>query len=353
MFVLYLSGKVINVLFPSTDNGTKRVDKREVWMCSTPVLVRVAKRWAATQRAIGGAHNVYSDLPEKVRGNGLEQIEVDDFLWIMMVQWAKIAAWQVKRSTKITSLIEKSYLSSKYTSPKVKSNSKTGSNILAAVKAGSYTRHKILVRKATYQNLPALPLSNMRTIAESPYLQGEGAYMADCDHFVSAFVRRVGLRRNILKLLSVPEAGASGNFASAVTSLSGGGVNKFGASMFAQEMEQVMHESVLWDTNDLSEGYLRTLKFLQSGVLDGSSEGPGLGLESMSVDISAKLAGGSMIVLMGHNPEMAHALIKAAFVSYVNPVKNFLEEVTILKISLFHHISTSNLSFFYSPLPFL
>ena len=159
---------MINVLFPSTDNATKRIDKREVWMCSTQVLVRVAKRWAATQRATGGAHNIYTDLPEKVRANGLEQIEVDDFLWIMMVQWAKIAAWQVKRSTKITSLIEKTYLSSKYTNTKVKSNSKMGSNILAAVKAGSYTRHKILVKKASYQNLPALPLSNLRTSAESP-----------------------------------------------------------------------------------------------------------------------------------------------------------------------------------------
>ena len=56
---------------------------------------------------------MYTDLTEKLRVNALGQAEVDDFLWIMVIQWAKLTAWFLTRSAKMSSTIEKNHLDSR------------------------------------------------------------------------------------------------------------------------------------------------------------------------------------------------------------------------------------------------
>jgi hypothetical protein len=244
---VYLIANIINVLFPATENALKRPDKREVWNCSVKLLVTVAKRWALGQRFLGGSHSIYTELPEKLRANPQEQAEVDDFLWIMMIQWAKLAAWQVKRSTKTTSQIERTYLTSKYDSQKGKSASRVHAHMTAAVKGGSYGRHQILSRKATYHALPLLPLGNLRSVVESAYHPGEGRQLTDLQHNVSTFVNRIGLKRNVLKLLAATEGGAAATTtstaAASALNLLGGGVRITAGSKFTQEMEKLMQRA--------------------------------------------------------------------------------------------------------------
>lgn len=91
----------LTILFPATENALRRIDKREVWSCNLQVLVAVARRWALRQSALEGAISVYTDLTEKLRVNALGQAEVDDFLWIMVIQWAKLTAWFLARSAKM------------------------------------------------------------------------------------------------------------------------------------------------------------------------------------------------------------------------------------------------------------
>jgi hypothetical protein len=320
------------VLFPSTENALKRPDKREVWNCSVKLLITVAKRWALGQRFLGGSHAVYTELPEKLRTNAQEQAEVDDFLWVMMIQWAKLAAWQVKRSTKTTSQIERTYLTSKYDSQKGKSASRVHAHMTAAVKGGSYGRHQILSRKATYHALPLLPLGNLRTVVESAYHPGEGRQLTDVQHNVSAFVNRIGLKRNVLKLLAATEGGAAAtstsSAAASALSLLGGGVRISTGSRFTQEMEKLMHECVLWDTNNLDENYARALQFIHTGKLLAPPLAAATGNDHED-DSLAGLPEGSMAVLLGYNPELTHALVKATFVSYQTPIKQFMEEVTM------------------------
>ena len=109
----YILVHKITILFPATENALRRIDKREVWSCNLQVLVAVAKRWALRQSALEGAISVYTDLTEKLRVNALGQAEVDDFLWIMVIQWAKLTAWFLARSAKMSSTIEKNHLDSR------------------------------------------------------------------------------------------------------------------------------------------------------------------------------------------------------------------------------------------------
>jgi hypothetical protein len=296
------------------------------------LLITVAKRWALGQRFLSGSHSIYTELPEKLRANAQEQAEVDDFLWIMMIQWAKLAAWQVKRSTKTTSQIERTYLTSKYDSQKGKSANRVHAHMTAAVKGGSYGRHQILSRKATYHALPLLPLGNLRTVVESAYHPGEGRQLTDVQHNVSAFIHRIGLKRNVLKLLAATEGGAAATTttstaAASALNLLGGGVRITAGSKFTQEMEKLMHECVLWDTNNLDDNYARALQFIHTGKLLAPPLAAVTGNERED-DSLAGLPEGSMAVLLGYNPELTHALVKATFVSYQTPMKQFMEEVS-------------------------
>lgn len=235
----------------------------------------------------------------------------------------------MKRSTKTTGQIEKNFLTSKYDAAKSKHSAKNAAaHINAAVKHGSYGRVKILTRKATFQELPLLPMSNLRTIVESAYHPGEGRQLSDTQHYVSSFVQRIGLQRNLLKMLMLPEsatAGANGALLSRLAS----------TSKFTQEMEKLMHDCVLWDTNNLEEGYRKTLKFIDTGSLAVT---PGSVVEIDGEDRPV-LPEGAMIVLVGYNPELTHHIVKAAFVPYQHPIKVFLEEVRFPPI--FRYISIS------------
>jgi hypothetical protein len=72
------------------------------------MLSNVAKSWSSQQQWLRGNIGVFADLPEKLRPDLQNRVDVDDFLWIMMIQWAKLEASHVKKCLARGSLIEKS-----------------------------------------------------------------------------------------------------------------------------------------------------------------------------------------------------------------------------------------------------
>lgn len=225
----------------------------------------------------------------------------------------------MKRSTKTTGQIEKNFLTSKYDAQKTKNSAKAAAaTINTAVKHGSYGRVKILTRKATFQDLPLLPMSNLRTIVESAYHPGEGRQLTDSQHYVSSFVQRIGLQRNLLKMLALPDGAGAGGNGALLSRLAS-------TSKFTQEMEKLMHECVLWDTNNLEEGYRKTLKFIDTGSLVPTTAGSVVEVDGEDRPV---LPEGAMIVLLGYNPELTHSIVKLAFSAYQAPIKVFLEEVS-------------------------
>ena len=90
----------VDVLFPSTESAFQRMDRRDVWLLEKDVLKRAARRWAQSLRAQLGANPLaenamgafFEDLPELLRAGVGGEVDVDDFLYLAMVQWAKLAA---------------------------------------------------------------------------------------------------------------------------------------------------------------------------------------------------------------------------------------------------------------------
>jgi hypothetical protein len=340
---------------------------------------------------------VYSELPEKLRGNSLEQGDVDDFLWIMMVQWAKLAAWQIKRGTKTTAQVEQTYLTNKIDAPKSKNSEKDLLNVAAAMKSGAHGRHKILTQKLAQQQLAVMPMGSLTAVIEGAYLPGEGRMLADPQHYVSEYVRRVGINRNILKYnqeqdmlkaagaaAAAAEGGASEGAATATNTTAGAAVAVAGASArggptnmkFLAEIDRIMQECILWDTTNLDAGYRRALAYISTGTLAGPEDTAAAAAAAASASKAAtptppisgspvpqmSAAGGKlqkqrsavlqddeevspvdggagktgpMIVLLPFSPELGNQMVKLAFAAYQAPIATFLEEVRLFFVSYF------------------
>jgi len=339
---------VINVLFPSTENVLSRHDKRDIWMCSQALLTKVVKLWAAKQPFVssnggaGGLH-LYAELAEKLRPNPMEQVDVDDFLWLVMVQWAKIAQWNIKRATKLSESLEKQYLlpaiGNKKSSVKVKNNS---ASLTAALKSGAYGRHKILLHKSSFNTLPALPMSSLRTIVDSLYQPGQGGTkMPDAQYYGATYVRRIGTRRVNLKQFKSQHRGSSsssehtsttssnaetqdGNSGKGTDPSGGNEATKPRSTPFSQEMDVLMKECVLWDTNTLDDGYRNTLDMIAHGTAGFI---PGMVENANQLQGDDGNSSGPFIVLMPFAPEMSYNILKQAFTAHQPAIKFFLEEV--------------------------
>lgn len=78
---------VVPELFPVTEDPIDRSDKRDVWRCSGAVLKSAVSQWSASQRGVD--EKIFVESLPKVKLNSAGEAEVDDFLWVMMMTWAK------------------------------------------------------------------------------------------------------------------------------------------------------------------------------------------------------------------------------------------------------------------------
>ena len=96
----------IDTLFPSSDNPFSRLDKKDTWILDKNILKRAIHRWALSLKAQHGADSFeensmgkfFKELPELMKISSKGEIDVDDFLYLAIVQWAKLTSLSVARS---------------------------------------------------------------------------------------------------------------------------------------------------------------------------------------------------------------------------------------------------------------
>ena len=96
----------VDILFPSTDNPFSRLDKKDTWILDKNILKRAIHRWALSLKAQHGADlfeensmgKFFKELPDLMKISSKGEIDVDDFLYLAIVQWAKLTSLSVARS---------------------------------------------------------------------------------------------------------------------------------------------------------------------------------------------------------------------------------------------------------------
>jgi hypothetical protein len=255
---------IIETLFPSTENTFQHKDKKEIWLMEADLLTAAAKAWASQQQWLRGQVNVFSDLPEKLRPDVQNRVDVDDFLWIMMIQWAKLESSHVKKCLARGSLIEKSVFgpnvggnanpnnpnSQVPPTPKgtaTPSSSSTGPVNDSQQQQGPHNSLTVAYQsKEGYlsRRLSVLPLTNLKSIVESIYRPEDGDNLADIQHYASSYIKLIRSRRAVLP--QMPEAAQKlpehmiARRLQNVRNLD----TKFGS-----ELSLLLRECVLWDTN--------------------------------------------------------------------------------------------------------
>jgi len=298
------SAPSITVLFPATENALRRTDKREVWSCNLQVLVAVAKRWALRQSVLEGAFSVYTDLTEKLRVNALGQAEVDDFLWLMVTQWAKLTAWFLTRTAKMSSTIEKNHLDSRF---KI-AQDKVNVELVEAIKHGSYNRQTILEEKSQTRSLPLLPTLHLRSIVESVYRQEQGVSVTDQHNFAYSYINRIASNsRAALKVFTT----SSNSTRDANNSVS----TDSERSRFSQEMEKLLQDCVLWDTNALGISFQGALELLTPDTSVGSTSI----ITNRAQEYRTRNVSSSII--LPFQPELSFSLIRTAFQAFDAPLR--------------------------------
>lgn len=91
----FLNG--IDVLFPSSGNPFIRGDKQDAWLLDINTLIKVVRRWGASQNIY--ENEPFVDVTEKLPLNENGEADVDEFLYIVMIQWAKLTGWYLKRTS--------------------------------------------------------------------------------------------------------------------------------------------------------------------------------------------------------------------------------------------------------------
>lgn len=378
----------IEVLFPATENAFLRMDKREVWFVEPTILQNVAQRWADSQACLGDNKGIYTDIPEKMRMNMHGQVEVDDFLWAMMTQWAQIAAWHTRRGAKVAAQVEGTYPEGKLINH---SGDKMGQiKKLTRKPVLSHPKSPIRLRNLqgaffsqAFTNLPGikrilspLPMMSLKNIVQSVYRPGDGPKLADSRFFATHYLTRIGIdKQNSL----VPMHATS---TSPVQKERGTGITRRGgftnsndpnATKFSIEMEKLLSECALWDTNRLTNNikdwpfndFADSSTAVENGVkvtsnfttlstsISGSpaaspkrsrnsptksrndgnrglspKKNAGKGNSNLEGDVKEPLAHAPMPVKMAVNVEVSFTIVKRAFLSYQNPLNSFLSRIS-------------------------
>lgn len=110
----------IPYLFPTSERDpTTSTEKKDTWGMEAVVLEQVAVKWASSallhagQIGPSGGSGVWSDsaafgqLVYKLKIDRHRCAEVDDFLWLLMLQWAKITSLYTKKSSIKAAWIER------------------------------------------------------------------------------------------------------------------------------------------------------------------------------------------------------------------------------------------------------
>jgi len=242
----------IQVLFPCTDDTFQRFDKREVWHMHPSILKRVLVRWTAAQKYLAGKFNVYIELIDKLKLNSAGEVEVDDFLWIILQQWAKLEDWAVKRSVLKSNSFLKDYPMQKTNPTRMLSSVQTTTTVVDASNNNNNTMD-ITSRKKPVEArfLHVTPMSNMLNLVESIYRPGEGVFLVDPLFVSHAYINGICAQKSTRTIL------LQNNNNNNVVASKRGLVNDEkmfipDGSKFSIEIQKFVKNSILWNTNENS-----------------------------------------------------------------------------------------------------
>lgn len=310
-----------------------------MWFIAIPVLAKVLQRWChSQQQLLGDNFNVYTDLLHKLKTNPTGKVEVDDFLWIVMIQWAKLAAWSVKRIATKATAIERGL----------------------AMKPESHRKALVF--------MPPMQLAHLKAVVESIYppakqvaqaqaqphnasgLSGGVAQdLVDSVFIAASYINRITISRANMVLSAdvllnsdpLRQDGGGGGATAKTQRL----------STFSKEFNKLLTGCILWDTNsnlfkranpnpnpgepsrvasnataailstqlDSKPTKAQRVSFLRSdSSLTGIATGP---VEYRPPILNCPA------ILLAVNPAQSYAAVRKAFVSYQSTINSFVAKV--------------------------
>lgn len=366
-----------NTLFPSTEDPNLRSDKRDDWRVSSDLLYALAEQWGNSQSWHRGNSSVYKNLVDKMvqKENSIPNsdnqdeihtsalLNVDDFLWLMIIQWAKLESFQIKKALNRGQLVQQSLTLSFYNNSiasnevKPTDNSdnisiKSGSDSMSKFtslaeetkftsdnKTGSTSNNSPFQNKVTpkihgslARTLTLLPMGTLKGIADSIYKQGatdltneekqdkqisSSTALFDLKHYASSFIDCLRSRR--------PELNLENNFERKQLALLN--LDK----QANEELMKFLYNCVLWDTNAiLFDRFLDTSAFFSSenkeNIENISAENNLLTLANKAMYSAASLSTRQQFN-NSFNPELSMRIMKITFQSYQNPFNLFLNKL--------------------------
>ena len=315
---------VIDVLFPSSENSMMRIDKKEVWMIKPEILEKAATVWSRSQ-SIGAGNKTYVDLVQKLKRNERGQVDVDDFFWIIMIQWAKLAAWNITRTIAKAAIIEKNLveLSSSVAEGILVTNTTStvdGNDIATTDGTGisvmKRESSRAKIKKKPNLTLPILPLSNLRYLVESVYPENQGASMADPHFYASTYMSQfISSRQNLVTSEEKYDLDEEWR-------IFGSSDRSTKPSKFSTQLKTFLCDCVLWDTPVgsytspmKSDVEMQKIKTTSDERIEGQE------------DYRPPLLECPQVMLASH-PELLYATARKAFLAYQTPIGALMNKLS-------------------------
>ena len=259
---IYLNG--IDSLFPSTGNPFNRVDKQDTWCIDINVLVSAVRRWSCSQGIY--ENEPFVDVTEKLQLNEDGGADVDEFLFIVMNQWAKLTAWYLKRSSARAIWYQKN-------GPQAKS--------LVPNDSGKPSKY-------------ALTTQYLSTFVESLYRPQEGKKVSDHIAHGIIFMRNLKLEAN---------NSISQNFSSFPNDVMLDPATDSKKTSSVVKFSNVLRECMLWELN--------TCNFSESNSVTGNA-----------IDRNNFVSN----IHSGANPYLTLQILRMSYGMYKEPIKKMMED---------------------------
>lgn len=382
---------VIETLFPSSEDPLRSAGRREAHLLDPALLQTVAQRFTASQPWLANRKSIYVDLVDRLRADAQGRVDVDDFLYITMVQWARLAHFHLLRCANRTIALESnggglgsspshgnytpsgggSHMvgtTSTLATPVAVARSPAGSApVVSAVSEGpgKATRR---ISMLPLNNLQALvhsvyaPVSSSSAVAMSSYSNGGVAGVGvDVLHYAAAYLDCIRSRRN--DRLRTIQGGSATDEEKRDENVDS--KHHWDARCMA-EMQVLLRDCVLWDTSipifttpdsppvtsTTGRPTSGSVTITRTSLGGGGGQQTTLGIGNLANlfipplaegevggPLSVSLFAPKITVLYGVAPEMELLSAKLAFASYQSPCNLFLNQV-----SLFYHLTNRQAS---------
>eukprot|EP00981_Chlorochromonas_danica_P001611 scaffold344_cov178-Ochromonas_danica.AAC.20 len=365
---------VIETLFPSSEDPLRSNGRKEAHLLDTALLQAVAQRFTASQPWVANRKSIYVDLVDRLRSDAQGRVDVDDFLYITMVQWARLAHFHLLQCANRTIALESNggglgsspshgnYTPSGGGSHMVGTTSTLATPVAAARTPGSSAPLVSAVSegagKAT-RRISMLPLNNLQSLVHSVYAPasssssypngGVAGVGVDVLHYAAAYLDCIRSRRN--DRLRTIQAGGGTDEEKQDENVDT--KHHWDARCMA-EMQVLLRDCVLWDTSipifttpdsppvtsTTGRPTSGSVTITRTSLGGGGSHQTALGSNLANLFIppladgevggplSISLFAPKITVLYGTAPEMELLSAKLAFASYQSPCNLFLNQVS-------------------------